>query len=232
MGAVGHPTRDTGARRGRPPRIDHDTIVAAGLDLGITAVSMRKVAQRLGVTDAALYHHFPSRDALLAAMVDALAARFELPRGMPSWRRWLRAFADRLRASVLVAPGSAEVLARLGPATPGTRKIVEAVVQRLIVSGFGLEEAALAYSLVTTYVVTSAARQEVLTDIASYGAKLSLREHGDSAPEPSALFHRILAVWREQSWDAHFAYGIERILDGIAASRTAGAKRAGRRDTS
>jgi AcrR family transcriptional regulator len=32
---------------------------------------MKGVADALGVSDAALYHHFPSRDALIAAVVDA-----------------------------------------------------------------------------------------------------------------------------------------------------------------
>lgn len=48
---------------------------------GIASVTMRAVAQRAGVTPAAAYHHFPSKEHLLAACAErafaGLLARFE-----------------------------------------------------------------------------------------------------------------------------------------------------------
>jgi AcrR family transcriptional regulator len=38
---------------------------------GPQAVSMRRVAKEAGITAMAIYHHFPSRDALLSAVVDS-----------------------------------------------------------------------------------------------------------------------------------------------------------------
>jgi AcrR family transcriptional regulator len=38
---------------------------------GPEAVSMRRVAKEVGITAMAIYHHFPSREALLSAVVDA-----------------------------------------------------------------------------------------------------------------------------------------------------------------
>jgi AcrR family transcriptional regulator len=38
---------------------------------GPQAVSMRRVAKEVGITAMAIYHHFPSRDALLSAVVDS-----------------------------------------------------------------------------------------------------------------------------------------------------------------
>src|SRR5262245_61807950 len=49
-------------------------IVAAALRLlergGQEAMTMRRVAQAVGVTAMAIYHHFPDRDALLRALAD------------------------------------------------------------------------------------------------------------------------------------------------------------------
>jgi AcrR family transcriptional regulator len=42
---------------------------------GPQAVTMRRIAKELGITPMAIYHHFPSRDALLSAVVDAEFAR-------------------------------------------------------------------------------------------------------------------------------------------------------------
>ncbi|MFP5020027.1 TetR/AcrR family transcriptional regulator [Pseudonocardia phyllosphaerae] len=61
------------------PRADVDTraeIRAAAVDLfarrGYDATSLREIAERIGVTKAALYYHYPSKDALLADLVDPM----------------------------------------------------------------------------------------------------------------------------------------------------------------
>jgi AcrR family transcriptional regulator len=52
---------------------------------GPQAVSMRRVAKEVGITAMAIYHHFPSREALLNAVVDSefqrLADFFNAPDG-------------------------------------------------------------------------------------------------------------------------------------------------------
>jgi AcrR family transcriptional regulator len=64
------PTR---ARRGRPG-YDRDRVRAIAVELfneqGYDATSVADVAQRLGLTKSALYHHFPSKDALLEVALD------------------------------------------------------------------------------------------------------------------------------------------------------------------
>lgn len=64
--------------RGRPPGIDVDLILAAAIDeadnLGLGALSMRRVAQRLGVGAMTLYSHVPGKAELLDAMIDTVYA--------------------------------------------------------------------------------------------------------------------------------------------------------------
>ena len=63
-----------------------EQILAAALDVvrseGWTAVSMRRVADRTGITATALYRHFDDREALIGAAVDmavtVLMSRFAL----------------------------------------------------------------------------------------------------------------------------------------------------------
>ena len=61
------------------PRARRDTgaeIQAAALDLfarkGFEKTSLREVAERLGITKAALYYHFPSKNDLLRSLVEPL----------------------------------------------------------------------------------------------------------------------------------------------------------------
>ena len=81
-------------RAGRPPSIRREQIVAAALELGIAGLTLRKLAQRLGVSSQALYRYFPNLEALLDAVVDELDKRIPLPpdhgEGWCDWRTSLR----------------------------------------------------------------------------------------------------------------------------------------------
>ena len=50
---------------GRPARIDRDAIAEAVLELGLDGISMKAVADHLGVSVAGLYHHVSNRRELL-----------------------------------------------------------------------------------------------------------------------------------------------------------------------
>ena len=57
-------------------RLDLQTVVDTGIALadehGLEAVSLRRIARRLGVTPMALYRYVESKDDLLDAMADRL----------------------------------------------------------------------------------------------------------------------------------------------------------------
>jgi AcrR family transcriptional regulator len=54
--------------------LDRDVVVRAAVDLadagGLDRMSMRRLAQHLGVTPMAIYYHVPSKDALIDLVVD------------------------------------------------------------------------------------------------------------------------------------------------------------------
>lgn len=65
-------------------KIDREQIVTTALELivadGESAVAMRPLAARLGVTPMALYRHFTDRDALLLALVEKVSEEIAIPR--------------------------------------------------------------------------------------------------------------------------------------------------------
>jgi len=100
---------------------------------GVEALSLRRLAARLGVTTGAIYHHFGDKAELLAAIVDRGRQRIAaaVGPGTPDLdargglRTRLKAFgwallADRpLSRSLLLAPGAVAVLgSQPGPGTP------------------------------------------------------------------------------------------------------------------
>lgn len=106
-----------------PPSLTHDQLVRAAVEIadadGVEAVSMRKLAARLGAGTMSLYRYVASKDDLLDLMVDAVIGE-DLPTGEPSgdWREELAELARRSRRATRRHPWAIGfVLARpnLGP---------------------------------------------------------------------------------------------------------------------
>ncbi|MYT23139.1 TetR family transcriptional regulator, partial [Streptomyces sp. SID7760] len=74
--------------------LSRDRVLRAAVDLadegGVAAVTIRAVAERLGVKPMSLYHHVPHKEAILDGIVDAVFAEIELPLDEPDWRAALR----------------------------------------------------------------------------------------------------------------------------------------------
>lgn len=129
--------------------LDTDTVVAAALvvarEQGIAAVSMRVVADRLGVTPMALYHYVQTKDQLVKLVADAVILQVELPRSTPDWRSgFLTAMAD-YRQKVAEYPGLAAVLLH-GGLLPNARRLVNGQLEMLREAGFSPAEARSTYA--------------------------------------------------------------------------------------
>ncbi|WP_227982527.1 TetR/AcrR family transcriptional regulator [Nocardia spumae] len=73
-----------------------DTAIALADADGIEGLSMRRIADRMGVGAMSLYRHVPNKDALLAEMTDEVARRYPYPEPDSgwTWRERVRAAAD------------------------------------------------------------------------------------------------------------------------------------------
>jgi AcrR family transcriptional regulator len=76
--------------RGPRPKIGLDDVIGAGIAVadaeGLTNLSMRKVATRLGVGAMSLYTYVPGRDELLELMVNRVHGELDLPAAGLPWR--------------------------------------------------------------------------------------------------------------------------------------------------
>ena len=98
------------------------------LDLyGLPDLSMRRIAGELGIQPSALYHHFASKQALLAAVADELLLRGARPDSADdAWDVRAIALSRELRDAMLAYRDGAELIATvhafgLGAATPANR---------------------------------------------------------------------------------------------------------------
>lgn len=88
--------------------LDTQRIAAAALALisrkGTAAFTMRGVAQELGVTPMALYHHVRNKAELAALVVEAANAQHPLPQPSGDWREDIWAMARLSRELMLALP--------------------------------------------------------------------------------------------------------------------------------
>ena len=91
-------------RRGPKPSLTLDDIVGAAIEIAdaedLAAVSMARVAERLGNSTMALYRHVKSKDELLVIMSDAALERPDpMPEGV-DWRTGLTFWADGVLTAI------------------------------------------------------------------------------------------------------------------------------------
>lgn len=75
-------------------RLSREAVIQAAIELvgriGIDALSMRKLAETLGVEAMSLYNHVKNKEDLLDAMVDTVVGEMYLPSTKAPWRREIR----------------------------------------------------------------------------------------------------------------------------------------------
>lgn len=80
-------------RKPRPP-VSRELALTKAMELadteGLDALSMRRLAQALGVEAMSLYHHVRNKDEILDGMVDLVFGEIELPREDEAWRESVR----------------------------------------------------------------------------------------------------------------------------------------------
>jgi len=114
-----------------------------GDEEGVEAVTIRRLAQELGVTPMALYWHFKNKDELLFGIVDhALAAvRADRTAGDP-WQKQLRAMVEALVAVMREHPCLSELMHAVAKDEGESfRRASDDALALLTAAGYGIEEA-------------------------------------------------------------------------------------------
>lgn len=97
---------------------------------GLESLTMRRLAGELGVQPSALYHHFPNKQRLLAAVAEAILADRNPP-APGEWDTEVQAICADLRAALLSYRDGAEVVATTWSFGLGARGPYDALVARL-----------------------------------------------------------------------------------------------------
>jgi TetR/AcrR family tetracycline transcriptional repressor len=216
-------------RRRKRRTLDQNQVVRAALalldEVGLDALTMRRLADRLDVKAASLYRHVRNKDELLALLGDEISAEIPMPRSDGSWRDQLIESGWNVRRGLIAHRDGARVLASTPPAGPRRLRHVEAILRILRAAGLSDRDAArAAYHLnnfvtefaadegrLATYVATvpGASRRKILAEVRRQFRSLPKDEY----PTIVALADHLT----EDAQDELFQFGIDMCLRGIQA---------------
>jgi TetR/AcrR family transcriptional regulator, tetracycline repressor protein len=203
-------------------RLEPDAVVGAALEVldetGLEGLSIRGIAQRLGVQGPALYWHFRNKQALLDEMAEAMLAAHadELKRpdeGQP-WQDWLAQSARWLRRALLSRRDGARVFA--GTTLPSELTflwMLDMVVSVLHAAGFAWVEALRAAMTVYVYVVGSTIEEQAMPPAEALEQVEGEFPDRDHYPSLAAAFEEF-----EFDADSGFEHGLGLILAGLRSS--------------
>lgn len=101
--------------RPRTPLLSRDRIRDAALDLidrdGLSALSMRRLAEALGVQAASLYTHVATKDDVLDAVANRLIAQVDTSGFATGWREGLLTWARSYHAALVAHPNAVPLIA-------------------------------------------------------------------------------------------------------------------------
>jgi AcrR family transcriptional regulator len=205
------------AQRSTVP-LGRDTIARTALELadrlGADTLSMRRLAAELGVTPMAIYRHFRDKDELIDAIVEAAVAESPIELVSGTWRDQLRATMHGVRANLARHPSGVDLRKARPILAPGALHAAEAAFAAMHEAGFTREEAARAYRTVFTYTFGFAAFASP-DDLGA--AQRLMRSSLAALPDDEfpALTASIAEGAAAVGGDEQFAFGLERLLDGL-----------------
>ena len=131
------------------PSLTREAVVARALEIGtaegLEAVSLRRLAQELGVTPMALYRHVRDKQDLVNAMTEAVLEGIDTTAGYRpgmTWTERMRLAIDNYKDQIVARPLALPLsIAYDGDGPPAFWKVLEDLLDILLDAGFGRREA-------------------------------------------------------------------------------------------
>jgi AcrR family transcriptional regulator len=136
--------------------LSKDRVLRAAIALadqgGIDALSMRRLAQELGVEAMSLYYHVAGKDEILTGIVEIVESDIELPDRGTDWKRALRRTAMSAHDVFERHPWAASLTLSITGRRPARWRYMNAILGCLREAGFSAEMTDLAYHALESHI--------------------------------------------------------------------------------
>lgn len=214
------PIRDSGQERAplSRERVLRGAVAVADAG-GIGSLTIRSLAQELGVKPMSVYHHVANKDEILDGIVDLVFSEIELPSADGDWRSEMRRRALSARRVLRRHPWAIALLqSRINPG-PATLRHHNAIIGALRGAGFSVEMTAHAYALIDSYVYGFALSEAALPingpeTVAEVAESMNQQVSADEYPH---LAEFVIEHVLKPGYDfgGEFDFGLDVILDAL-----------------
>jgi AcrR family transcriptional regulator len=118
---------------------------------GIAGLTIRSLAEELGVKPMSVYHHVANKGEILDGIVDLVFAEIDLPSAAGEWRSEIHRRAASARRVLAAHAWSIGLLESRSHPGPATLRHHDAVIGTLRAGGFSVEQTAHVYALLDSY---------------------------------------------------------------------------------
>ncbi|HEY7898190.1 MAG TPA: TetR/AcrR family transcriptional regulator C-terminal domain-containing protein [Gemmatimonadaceae bacterium] len=198
--------------------LDREMIVRSALELlneiGLDAFTTRRLAERLGVKQPAIYWHFKNKRDLLDEMA-AQMLREVGPPGPMTRETWMDALKDNARSfrqSLLRYRDGARVHAGTRP-DASLYASLDSRVRAMCEAGFSASDALRSMMVISHYVVGSVIEEQSAAEAARIPIETGFMPDPDAYPD---LSHGI-SLMRDDDRSDGFEFGLDALVRGFAA---------------
>jgi TetR/AcrR family transcriptional regulator, tetracycline repressor protein len=207
---------------GRPPRLTRNQVVTAARKIaarqGVEKLTMRRLAEALGVMPNALYTYFPDKSSILDAVLDDLVGDVERPRPRTAWRDGLVSLMSSYRRVLLAQPGLIALTASRPMVGPNALRLREDMLTLLRAGALDAGDAVSAYlalfAYTTGFVTFETGRVPGKGDDKQRARTFELHAGlpDEDFPSTRALARRL----RKRPGDPEFRRGLQALITGFA----------------
>jgi AcrR family transcriptional regulator len=213
------------------PRIplSTDRVLEAAIGLadeaGIESLTMRKLAQRLGVEAMTLYYYFAKKDDILTAIVDLVVREIDLPSAGPDWRSAIRETAISAHDVLVRHPWAASLILTPPGMSEARLRYMDAILGTLRQAGFSAEMTDHAYHALDSHIMGFTLWVVGMNlgsdeDLAALATGFLRELPRDEMPHLAEHVEQHLKP-RSPDDKGEFEFGLDLILDGLERIGTA-----------
>ena len=202
-----------------------DAAVALADAQGVEGLSMRKLAQELGVVPMALYKHVANKDELLDGMVDLVVGEIDPPAGGTDWKTAMRRRVLSARGALLRHPWASRVMESRTSPTPAVLAYMDSMIGMFRAGGFSIDLTHHAMHAMGSRLLGFS--QELFDETADVGPGMdaeTLRELAGTFPHITEL---VVAITHDQASvvgqgcddQFEFEFALDLLLDGLERLR-------------
>src|SRR5918992_4104048 len=206
-------------------RVLHAAVALAARD-GIESLTMRKLAEELGVGAMSLYYYVPNKEELIDGMVDIVFGEIEPPTDV-DWKTAMRRRAISTRDALNRHRWAVGLMESRRTPGPASLRLREAILRCLREAGFSIEMTIQAYSVQDAYIYGFALQEKSLPFESAEESAAVAEEHARRlaafAEEFPYLAEVVAGHVAKVGYDftEAFEYGLDLILDALEQRRAA-----------